>query len=326
MTRATASPIRLLRLEAGWTVGSRSTIAARSQGTTPEKVNRCGTLPTVTTRLTPEELRRIADEFAHSYSPGRVRGLLIAGSGLTLEVPGWKADEIVPLGEVLPFPMRSLAGHSHTLTVWRRGGDSLLIMNGRFHLYQGYAPEEVVAPVRLAALLGAEVLIATNATGALDPQIEAGSLVVISDHINLQGSNPLAGVWGPKFGPQFPDMTHAYDPELREMAHRAAAAAGFTVHEGVYAGVLGPSFETPAEVRMLRQLGGTVVGMSTVPEVIAARHMGMRVLVLSLASNPAAGISEQLLSHEEVLAAGHEAADRLRDLVRRLAAVVFPER
>lgn len=286
---------------------------------------RCGTLRAVTTRLTPEGLRRIADEFSRTYSPGRVRGLLIAGSGLTLAVPGWEPSEVVPLGELLPFPMRSLAGHSHTMTVWRRGGDSLLVMNGRFHLYQGYAQEEVVAPVRLAALLGAEVLIATNATGSLDPRIEAGSLVVVTDHLNLQGSNPLAGVWGPELGPQFPDMSEAYDPELRELALRAATAAGFTVHEGVYAAVLGPSFETPAEVRMLRQLGGTVVGMSTVPEVIAARHMGMRVLVLSLASNPAAGIDQHPLSHEEVLAAGHEAADRLRDLVRRLVAVVFPE-
>ncbi|MCG6963904.1 MAG: purine-nucleoside phosphorylase [Acidobacteria bacterium] len=279
----------------------------------------------MTTRLTPDGLRRIADEFSRSHSPGRVRGLLIAGSGLTLEVPGWEVGEVVAMGDLLPFPIRSLAGHDHTLTVWRRGVDSLLVMNGRFHLYQGYAQEEVVAPVRLAALLGAEVLIATNATGSLDPEVEAGSLVVVSDHLNLQGSNPLAGVWGPELGPQFPDMTEAYDPELRELAHRAAAAAGFTVHEGVYAAVLGPSFETPAEVRMLRQLGGAVVGMSTVPEVIAARHMGMRVLVLSLASNPAAGINQYPLSHEEVLAAGHEAADRLRDLVRRLVAVIFPE-
>lgn len=279
----------------------------------------------MTDSLTPDALRRIAEQFERAHSPGHVRGLLIAGSGLTLEVPGWEASEVVPLGELLPFPMRSLAGHSHTMTVWRRGDDSLLVMNGRFHLYQGYAQEEVVAPVRLAALLGAKVLIATNATGSLDPRIEAGSLVVVTDHLNLQGSNPLAGIWGPELGPQFPDMTEAYDPELRELALSAAAAAGFTVHEGVYAAVLGPSFETPAEVRMLRQLGGTVVGMSTVPEVIAARHMGMRVLVLSLASNPAAGIDQHPLSHEEVLAAGHEAAGRLRDLLRRLVAAAFPE-
>ena len=131
----------------------------------------------MTTRLTPDGLRRIADEFSRSHSPGRVRGLLIAGSGLTLEVPGWEVGEVVAMGDLLPFPIRSLAGHDHTLTVWRRGVDSLLVMNGRFHLYQGYAQEEVVAPVRLAALLGAEVLIATNATGSLDPEVEAGSLV-----------------------------------------------------------------------------------------------------------------------------------------------------
>ena len=225
---------------------------------------------------------------------------------------------------VLPFPMHHLEGHNHTLTLWRRGDETLLVMNGRLHLYQGYRPEEVVAPVRLAALMGAGTMIATNATGALDPAIEPGSLVVIGDHLNLQGSNPLVGAWGRELGPQFPDMTDAYDPGLRRLALEEAAAAGFQVSEGVYAGVLGPSFETPAEVRMLRRLGGSVVGMSTVPEVIAARHMGMRVLVLSLASNPAAGLSSTPLSHEEVLAAGAEAAQRLRELMGRLVVRMFP--
>ncbi len=275
-------------------------------------------------RLTPSGLRRLAEGFRVRYRPGTVRALLVAGSGLRLEVPGWSADEELSLEEILPFPMHHLEGHSHTLTLWRRSGETLLVMNGRLHLYQGYRPEEVVAPVRLAALLGAEVMIATNATGALDPSIEPGALVVIEDHLNLQGSNPLVGAWGREMGPQFPDMSAAYDPELRALAREEAAAVGFAVHEGVYAGVLGPSFETPAEVRMLQRLGGTVVGMSTVPEVIAARHMGMRVLVLSLASNPAAGLTPSPLSHEEVLAAGAEAAHRLRELMGRLVVRIFP--
>jgi purine-nucleoside phosphorylase len=172
-------------------------------------------------------------------------------------------------------------------------------------------------------LLGAEVMIATNATGSLDPKIEPGSIVVVSDHLNLQGSNPLVGEWGTEFGPQFPDMSVAYDPTLREIARDVAAEAGFSVHEGVYAALLGPSFETPAEIRMLRDLGGTVVGMSTVPEVIAARHMGIKVLVLSFAANPAAGLVDRPLTHTEVLEEGRKATKKLATLMGLLVERVF---
>ena len=276
-----------------------------------------------TSALTPERLRELARRFGERWRPGTVRGLLVAGSGLELEIPGWTPSETVDLGEALELPMFDLIGHRHTVTLWRRGGETLLVMNGRLHLYQGYSEAEVVAPVRLAALLGAEVMLATNATGALDPAIPPGSLVVVTDHINMMGRNPLVGEWGRTMGPQFPDMSAAYDPGLRALAKEAAAEAGFEVFEGVYAGMLGPSFETPAEVRMLRQLGGTVVGMSTVPEVIAARHMGMRVLVLSLAANPAAGLVDRPLTHEEVLEAGREAAGRLRRLIGILVERIF---
>jgi purine-nucleoside phosphorylase len=274
-------------------------------------------------RLTPEDMRRVAEAFRERYQPGRVRGLLVAGSGLSLEVPGWEAAEEIDLSDVLPFPVHILMGHRQTLTLRRRDDQSLMVLNGRFHLYQGYRPEEVVAPIRLAGLLGAEVMIATNATGALVPGIETGSLVVITDHLNLQGVNPLVGEWGREFGPQFPDMSEVYDPALRSMARKAAEAAGFTVHEGVYAAVLGPSFETPAEVQMLRALGGSVVGMSTVPEVIAARHMGMKVLVLSFAANPAAGLVDRPLTHTEVLEEGEKAAGKLAKLMGLLVETVF---
>jgi purine-nucleoside phosphorylase len=247
-----------------------------------------------------------------------VRAVLVAGSGLSLEVPGWRAAEEIALAEIFPFELHELLGHRQTLTLWRRDQESLLVMNGRFHLYQGYRPEEVVAPIRLAGLLGAEMMVATNASGSLDPEIEAGSLVVVADHINLQGSNPLVGEWGSQFGQPFPDMTEAYDSELRKLARQAAHEAGFEVREGVYVAVLGPSFETPAEVRMLRDLGGAVVGMSTVPEVITARQMGMRVLVVSLAANPAAGLVDRPLTHHEVLEAGEKAADKLRTLLGNL--------
>jgi purine-nucleoside phosphorylase len=274
-------------------------------------------------RLTPDGMRRVADEFRERYQPGRVRGLLVAGSGLSLEVPGWESAEEIYLNEVLPFSIHTLMGHQQTLTLWRRGDETLMVLNGRFHLYQGYRPEEVVAPVRLASLLGAEVMIATNATGALVPEIEAGSMVIITDHLNLQGANPLVGEWGREFGPQFPDMSEVYDGELRRAARPAAEDAGFTVHEGVYAAVLGPSFETPAEVRMLRALGGSVVGMSTVPEVIAARHMGMKVLVLSFAANPAAGLVDRPLTHTEVLEEGEKAAEKLAKLMGLLVETIF---
>ncbi|MCD4749238.1 MAG: purine-nucleoside phosphorylase [Thermoanaerobaculales bacterium] len=273
--------------------------------------------------LTPASLKNLAAKFRKKHSPDKVRALLVAGSGLTLEVPGWTASETLNMGDIMPFPIHHLMGHDHTLTLWRRGDETILVMNGRFHLYQGYTPAEVVAPIRLAALLGAEVLLATNATGALDPKIPPGSLVVINDHINFQASNPLVGSWGPEMGPQFPDMSQAYDPELRALAVEAASRAGFKVFEGVYAAVFGPSFETPAEVRMLATLGGTVVGMSTVSEVLAARHMGLKVLVLSLASNPAAGLKDQPLTHQEVLEVGAKTADSMRSLLGDLVGRMF---
>ncbi|MCP4895844.1 MAG: purine-nucleoside phosphorylase [bacterium] len=259
----------------------------------------------------PQVLKKIAADFKDRYSPGRVRGFLVAGSGLSLEVPGWKPTEEIQLKDVFPFPIHDLAGHRQSLSLWRRGEETLLVANGRFHLYQGYPPEQVVATVRLAALLGAEVMIATNATGGLDPEIGAGSLVVVKDHLNLLGSNPLVGEWGRDMGPQFPDMSETYDPQLQELALNAAHDAGFAASSGVYTAVLGPSFETPAEVRMLRSLGGTVVGMSTVPEVIAARHMGMRVLVMSLVANPGAGLVDRPLTHTEVMEEGKKAAAKL---------------
>ncbi|HOC43353.1 MAG TPA: purine-nucleoside phosphorylase [Thermoanaerobaculales bacterium] len=275
------------------------------------------------TELTPHGLREIADGFRERHRPGEVRALMVAGSGIRLDLPGWQAGEEIALADVFPFQLHGLIGHRQTMTLWRRGTQTILAMNGRLHLYQGYSPAEVVAPVRLAGLLGAGLMLATNASGALDPAIPPGSLVVVSDHLNLQGANPLVGDWGRSFGPPFPDMSEAYDPGLRRLAVEAAAEAGFAVREGVYAAVLGPSFETPAEVRMLGRMGGAVVGMSTVPEVIAARQMGMKVLVLSLATNPGAGLIDRPLSHEEVLEAGAAAAQRLRVLLGLLVQRLF---
>ena len=277
----------------------------------------------MTERVTPDSIRETAEIFRERHQTGQVRGLLVAGSGLSVGVPGWEAAEVIELAEIFDFPMHELLGHSQTMTLWRRDDETLMVMNGRFHLYQGYRPEEVVAPVRLAGLLGAEVFIATNASGALDPEMAPGSLVVVSDHVNLQGSNPLVGDWGRDFGPPFPDMSAAYDPELRKLAMTAASDAGFDAREGVYCAMLGPSFETPAEIRMLIGMGGLVVGMSTVPEVIAARQMGMRVCVLSLAANPAAGLVDRELTHQEVMDEGQKAAEKLRALLGDLIDQLF---
>jgi len=261
--------------------------------------------------LTPRLLEDAAASFVARHHPGRVRAALVAGSGISLGLGGWQRAESIPYADLFPFPVHELMGHSPTLTLWRRGDESILIFDGRFHLYQGYSVAEVTAIPRLAALAGARVLVATNAAGSLDPEAGPGSLVVVRDHLNLQGANPLVGAWGRWREPAFPDMTVAYDPELRAAALRHAAAVGFAVREGVYASVLGPSFETPAEIAMLRTLGATVVGMSTVQEVIAARHLGVRVAVLSLATNLAAGIAGRPLTHEEVMEEGAAAREKL---------------
>jgi purine-nucleoside phosphorylase len=268
--------------------------------------------------MTPEKLEGAAERFAALHEPGRVLAAMVAGSGITVQVPGWQRRAEVEYGDIFPFPAVELAGHTPSVTVWRKGDLGLLAFNGRFHLYQGYTPAEVAAIPRLAALLGAPVFLATNASGSLDPAIGPGSLVILRDHLNLQGTNVLVGEWGRWRGDNFPDMTHAYDPELRRAALDHAAEVGFEVREGVYAGVLGPSYETPAEVRMLGGLGGTVVGMSTVQEVIAARQMKMRVVVLSLVTNLAAGLAGRPLTHQEVLEAGAAARGKLAALLERL--------
>jgi purine-nucleoside phosphorylase len=263
-------------------------------------------------------LEEAAARFAARQITGRLVAALVAGSGITLSAQGWEKAADVPFPEVFPFQILPLPGHTPTVTVWRRDDRSILAFNGRFHLYQGYTPYHVAAIPRLAGLLGAGVYIATNAAGSIDPAARPGDLVVISDHINLQGCNPLVGEWVRWRPPIFPDMTVAYDAELRARALTHAREVGFAAKEGVYCGLLGPSYETPAEIRMLRALGGSVVGMSTVQEVIAARHLDLRVLVLSLVTNLAAGIAGRPLTHEEVMVAGNAAKGRLGELLQRL--------
>ncbi|HEX5761026.1 MAG TPA: purine-nucleoside phosphorylase [Thermoanaerobaculia bacterium] len=247
----------------------------------------------------------------------RPAAMLVSGSGLAVDLDAARGP--VPLQELLPFAAHPIAGHPHELELLQPlPARPVLYQRGRLHPYQGYTPDETVFPIRLGALLGAKVLLMTNAAGGLRPDLRPGDLVLIRDQINLSGLNPLRGQLPEGWGPRFPDMSAAYDPALRALAHRRAEALGLAVGEGVYAGVAGPCYETPAEVRMLRALGGDVTGMSTVLEVIAARQMGMRVLVLSLVSNPAAGVQETPLDHEEVLAAAAHAHDAIRHLLTAL--------
>ncbi len=240
---------------------------------------------------------------------------LVAGSGLAVDLgPPVVGPE--PLADWLPFPVHAVAGHGHQIELLEPlPGRHVLYFRGRIHGYQGYTPAEVVFPVRLAARLGARVLVMTNAAGGIRPEWPAGTLAAVADQINLTGANPLAGDPPSDWGPRFPDMLDAYDPALRALARERAVALGFELAAGVYAGLPGPSYETPAEVRMLRAMGADLVGMSTVLEVIAARHLGVRCLVLSLVANPGAGVTPTPLTHEEVLGAGRAAAERVQGLL-----------
>jgi purine-nucleoside phosphorylase len=239
---------------------------------------------------------------------------LILGSGL-----GVLADEItdaahIPYQEIPHFPVSTVEGHAGELIIGELEGKSVLVMAGRFHLYEGHAVEKVSFPIRVMKELGIETLVVTNAAGGINESYEPGDLMLIKDHINMMFRNPLIGPNDPELGVRFPDMSNAYDGELRELAHRVAGEQGVQLKEGVYAAVLGPSYETPAEIRMLRVLGGDAVGMSTVPEVIAARHAGIRVLGISCITNMAAGILPQPLSHDEVM----ETANRVKEMFIRL--------
>jgi purine-nucleoside phosphorylase len=244
---------------------------------------------------------------------------VVAGSGLAIDL-GTPLAGPEALSYWLPFPVRPVPGHHHELELLAAGERRVLHFRGRIHGYQGYEPAQLVFPIRLAALLGARTLVMTNASGGVRPDWRAGTLVAVSDQLNLTGRNPLAGEPPEAWGARFPDMADAYAPALRALAREHAARLGFELPEGVYAGLPGPSYETPAEVRMLRAMGADLVGMSTVLEVIAARHLGMRVLVLSLVANPGAGVTDAPLTHQEVLDAGREAAGRVRALLAALLA------
>jgi purine-nucleoside phosphorylase len=248
----------------------------------------------------------------------RPQAAVVSGSGLAVDL-GEPLHGPIALDYLLPFSCHPVEGHPHEAEVLLPLPDRpVLYYRGRLHSYQGYSAYETVFPIRLAALLGAKALILTNATGGLRPEQKPGDLMLIRDHINLTGLNPLRGQVPPDWGPRFPDMSAAYDPALRDLAKAQAAALGIPLTEGVYAGLAGPTYETPSEVRMLQILGGDVAGMSTVLEVLAAHPMGVRCLGLSMISNPAAGLSDAPVIHADVLAAGQTAAASVQKLITAL--------
>ena len=258
-------------------------------------------------------VRRIRDETALEPAVA-----VILGSGL-----GGLADEVqdrveIPYDQIPGWPVSTAVGHAGVLTLGAIDGVPLAVMRGRAHLYEGIGADRAVFGVRVLPRLGVRTLVITNAAGAIDESFRPGMLVLISDHVNLMGTSPLVGPNDDALGPRFPDMSDAYDSELRRIAREAAARLGVEVGEGVYVAWLGPQFETPAEIRFMRSIGGDLAGMSTVPEVIAARHLGIRCLGISVVTNMAAGVVEGKLGHEEVLAVGAEAQPRLTALIREL--------
>jgi purine-nucleoside phosphorylase len=245
---------------------------------------------------------------------------IVLGSGL-----GGLADELddavaIPFADLPGWPAATAPGHLGRLLLGRLAGQPVVMLQGRFHLYEGVDPGLVVQPVLLFGRLGAKAVFLTNAAGGLDPSFGPGTLMVIRDHVNLTGRNPLIGANAEGIGARFPDLTEAWSARLRDRLRQAAAAEGVALAEGVYVGLVGPSYETPAEVRMLAQLGGHAVGMSTVLEAVAARWAGLEVAGVSLVTNAGAGYSGEPLTHEEVLAAGAEAGPRLARVVRRFVA------
>lgn len=240
---------------------------------------------------------------------------IILGSGLSNIADLIDNPVIIDYADIPNFPITTVRDHANRFILGKLSDKEVIVMQGRFHFYEGYEPSKIVLPIRTMKLLGVETLIVTNAAGGVNDKFKPGDIMIINDHINISGINPLRGKNDDELGPRFPDMSNAYDFKLREQMHKSAEKLDIDIHEGVYAMMPGPSYETPAEVRMLACIGADAVGMSTVPEVIAAAHCGMEVIGLSCITNMATGILDDPLSHEEVVATAKSAEQRLKDLL-----------
>ena len=258
-----------------------------------------------------EHIRRAAGDL-------EPRVAVVLGSGLGSVADEVEDARILPAAEIPGWPRSTAPGHAGRVVMGTLEGCPVILLQGRVHCYEGYSMREVTFPVRVLGMMGVRQYVATNASGGVNPELAPGDIAAVRDHINLMGANPLVGPSEPRWNVRFPDMTHAYSPRLLELLDRAAAGAGLTLKRGVYAAFMGPSYETPAEVRMARTLGADLVGMSTVPEVIVANAMGMETAVLSCVANRASGMGDEHLTEEEVLRVMAESSRSLAILLRGL--------
>ena len=241
-----------------------------------------------------------AAQYIQSVKTSKPKVGVVLGSGLGEFVDQIENKTIISYNDIPYFKKTTVEGHEGRLILGKVQGVEVAVLQGRLHAYEGLPMDEVVFPVRLLSILGISTLILTNAAGGVNLDFKPGDLILIQDHINLMGRNPLIGPNNNQMGPRFPDMSHAYNPELNNILKRVSKNLGFNMREGVYAGVLGPTYETPAEIKMIRALGGDMVGMSTVPECIAANHLGLKVCGVSCITNMGAGIVNQTLRHEDI--------------------------
>ncbi len=265
------------------------------------------------------ERAEAAAKFILKQTKLRPKIALVLGSGLGAFADEFVGAKKIPYAKIPHFPRSTAIGHAGQLVLGKVDGVEVAGMQGRVHLYEGYSPQQVVFPVRVFARMGVKAVIITNAAGGVNLNYSAGALVAIRDHINLQGVNPLIGPNDDRFGVRFPDMTQAYDPEFRKFVAEAKSKIKVPLHEGVYLALSGPNYETPAEIHAFRTLGADLVGMSTVPEVLAARHAGIRVLGISCVTNMAAGVTGQTLTAEEVFETGARVKN---DFIALLKAVI----
>ncbi|HEX4038052.1 MAG TPA: purine-nucleoside phosphorylase [Acidobacteriaceae bacterium] len=263
-----------------------------------------------------------AAEFVLARTPVRPLIGIVLGSGLGAFAEQIENAVAISFADIPHFPQSTVPGHSGRLVIGTLSGMAVAVMQGRVHAYEGYSSEQVTFPIRVLGRMGVQRLVLTNAAGGINPALHQGQLVLLSDHINLSGRNPAAGANDDRFGPRFFDMSEAYSVRLRKVAHEAAHEMDFRLDEGVYLSVLGPSFETPAEIRGFSALGADLIGMSTVQETIAARQMGMEVLGISCVTNMAAGIQKEPLSHEEVIATGRAVEAQLAGLLTRVVGML----
>jgi purine-nucleoside phosphorylase len=266
------------------------------------------------------QLADAAAQFILTRTPLRPKIGLVLGSGLGAFADSLTDATRVPHDDIPTFPRSTAIGHAGQMVLGKTGSVAVAAMQGRAHLYEGYSAQEVTFPIRVFGRMGIRAVILTNAAGGINLSYSQGALVLLRDHINLQGANPLVGPNDDRFGVRFPDMTRAYDRNYRQIAREETSKLGIPLHEGVYAALLGPSYETPAEIEYLRRVGADLVGMSTVAEVIAARHMEIKVLAISCVTNMAAGILDQPLSHAEVM----ETGERVKTIFESLLRAVLP--